>query len=100
MTGTTNIGTAAQDELARAQAVIDMHVAFSRLGRCGLCEQPEPCDRRETAQALFNWYGRLPRRTPMLTFAAAPVWPAGRWFDAALPAATSQTANVVQEPNP
>jgi len=79
MTG-TYLSSAVLAQLARAQTVIDMHVTFSRLGRCGLCEQPEPCDRREEAQSLFVRYGRLPRRKPGLTFATASRWPVGGWF--------------------
>ena len=81
MTATTCLTRDVLHQLAEAQVVIDLHVAFSRRGVCGLCNQPEPCERRDEAQALFLRYGRLPRRTPMLTFATASRWPAGGWFD-------------------
>jgi hypothetical protein len=74
VTGNLYVSASALEHLTRAQTVIDMHLTFSRGGLCGLCRQPEPCQRRVEAEQLFVRYGRLPRRTPGLTFADASRW--------------------------
>jgi hypothetical protein len=79
MTG-TYLSRAVLEQLAEAQTAIDMHLTFSRSGVCGLCQEPDPCQRRIEAEQLFARYGRLPRRTPGLTFADASRWVAGEWF--------------------
>jgi len=77
----TYLSAAVLDQLGQAQTVIDVHLTSSRSGRCGLRQQPEPCQQRVEAERLFARYGRLPRRTPGLTFADASRWPDGGWFD-------------------
>lgn len=83
MTAATYLAGAVLEQLAEAQVVIDMHLTFSRAGRCWLCDETEPCSRRIEAQQLFVHYGRLPRRTPGLTFADASRWSSTGWFDPA-----------------
>lgn len=56
----------ALDQLDRAQAVVDRHVATAPNGRCLACGQAEPCRARAVASAVFARYGRLPRRRPGL----------------------------------
>jgi len=79
MTG-TYLSAAVLAQLGQAQTVIDMHLTFSRGGMCGLCREIEPCRQRVEAQQLFVQYGRLPRRTPGLTFADVSRWAGGGWF--------------------
>jgi hypothetical protein len=85
-------------QLTEAQVVIDMHVALSRLGRCGLCEEVEPCAMREKAQALLVRYGRLPRRTPGLTLTDTSPWTVGGWFDTARPAVRADVNDETRAP--
>jgi hypothetical protein len=96
MSTATYLSTAALDQLGQAQTVIDMHLTFSRGGWCGLCKEADPCARRLQAEELFARYGRLPRRTPGLTFADASRWSAGRWLDEAT---AQRIADAVEEPN-
>lgn len=79
MQATTYLSAAVLRELAEAQTVIDMHLTFSRSGVCGLCREADPCRQRLEAQQLFTRYGKLPQRTPGLTFADASRW-SGGWF--------------------
>ena len=55
------------DEINNAQDVLDQHLVSSATGLCLVCKVPGPCQRRETAAALFFVSGRLPRRTPGAT---------------------------------
>jgi len=76
MTG-TYLSAAVIDQLGQAQMVIDRHLTFSRSGVCGLCNEADPCALRTEAEQLFARYGRLPRRTPGLTFADVSQWSGG-----------------------
>jgi hypothetical protein len=58
------LGASALDRLARAQQILDEHVAVAPLGRCGACGGEEPCPARAAAETTFGRYGRLPRRLP------------------------------------
>jgi hypothetical protein len=78
---TIYLSAAVVDQLAEAQMVIDMHLPFSRGGVCGLCHEADPCRLRTEAERLFLRYGRLPRRTPGLTFADVSRSSGGGWFD-------------------
>lgn len=90
MTAATYLAGLVREQLTEAQVVIDNHLTFSRAGKCWLCEETEPCTRRVEAQQLFTHYGRLPRRTPGLTFADASRWSPGGWFN---PGTTSPDGN-------
>lgn len=81
MSVATYLSSTVLAQLAEAQTVIDMHLTFSRSGVCGLCKEADPCARRVVAEQLFARYGRLPRRTPGLTFADTSRWSAGGWFE-------------------
>jgi hypothetical protein len=59
------------DQLARAQAEIDRHVAVSPDGRCLGCGAEAPCAALRAANATFLRYGRLPARRPGLASHAA-----------------------------
>lgn len=61
---TVYLASAARDELDRAQAEIDRHLAVRPNGLCATCGEVEPCASRTTATVTFNKYGRLPQRRP------------------------------------
>jgi hypothetical protein len=66
---TTYLASHALEQLAEAQAIVDRHLAVGTHGRCFGCGQPEPCDARRRASAVFARYRRLPRRRPGLASA-------------------------------
>lgn len=72
MTSKTYLSAAVVDRLAEAQRLVDLHLVLSRMGRCRLCQQLDPCDRRVAAERFMLRYGRLPRRTPGLALAPSP----------------------------
>jgi len=55
-------GGAATDQIGNAQEVLDQHLVSSATGLCVACGIPGPCQRRETAGALFFVVRRLPCR--------------------------------------
>lgn len=59
---TTYLAQSAEDQLAKAQDVIDQHLVA-----CAVCGTHKPCTARTEAEGVFGRYGRLPRRTPGLT---------------------------------
>lgn len=60
-------GGAATDQIDNAQEVLDQHLVSSVTGRCMVCGVLGPCQRRETAAALFFVSRWLPRRRPGAT---------------------------------
>jgi hypothetical protein len=52
---------------ATAQWTLDQHATVSATGLCRICMVPGPCERWESAAAVFTRSGRLPRRTPGLS---------------------------------
>ena len=63
---TTYLAGHALEQLARAQAVVDRHLAAGVDGRCLTCGQLEPCDARNRASAVFARYNQMPHRRPGL----------------------------------
>jgi len=59
MPTTTYLSADVVNELGMAQAVIEQHLAA-----CQLCTVYGRCAARREADAVFNRYGQLPRRTP------------------------------------
>ena len=64
---TTYYAMTAEDQLAAAQRVLDLHVTSSATGRCLACGSMGPCYKRETAVVIFSRSLRLPLRTPGAT---------------------------------
>ncbi len=65
MPATTYLAMVVLEELAIAQTVIDHHLVV-----CTSCAVRGRCGARREADAVFNRYGQLPRRTVGLTRAA------------------------------
>src|SRR5947207_2993068 len=51
---TTYYAMTAEDQLAAAQRVLDLHVTSSATGRCLACGSMGPCYKRETAVVIFS----------------------------------------------
>ncbi len=64
---TIYLSRGAQDQLAHAQAVTDWHIVS-----CDLCGTNRRCAGRDSAEAVFARFERLPQRTPGLTQSPAP----------------------------
>jgi hypothetical protein len=61
---TTYLGAAARYRLDLVQAELYDHLVSDPAGCCLICQQPEPCRKRnELTSAILN-YGSLPRRQP------------------------------------
>jgi hypothetical protein len=50
---TTYLAVHVLEQLAQAQAVVDRHLTVGVDGRCLTCGQPEPCETRSRASAVF-----------------------------------------------
>lgn len=55
------------DQIERAQTVLERHSMSSAHGRCRACGVPGPCADQEQASRLVAMARRLPRRVPGLT---------------------------------
>lgn len=55
------------DQIAWAQAVLELHTVSSADGRCLSCGTPGPCIDHERAAGVFAVALRLPRRVPGAT---------------------------------
>jgi hypothetical protein len=64
--GTRYLSGAIVEQLDRAQAEIDSHVAAGPDGRCLACGAEAPCPALQRANVTFARYGRLPVRRPGL----------------------------------
>jgi hypothetical protein len=83
---TTYLAHTALDELGRAQAELERHLAVRPDGSCLTCGQVEPCRGRQAAASRFARYGRLPQRRPGLAGIRSAAIETGetfahRWFD-------------------
>jgi hypothetical protein len=67
MTSTTYYADTADRQLTEAQQILDTHITSSADGRCGACDIPGPCWRRESAIVIFSRTVRLLRGTPGAT---------------------------------
>lgn len=54
MTTTTYYATTADEQLTKAQWILDTHITSSVTGRCLACGTFGPCWRRETAVSIFS----------------------------------------------
>jgi hypothetical protein len=72
-------GEEAQDDRARAEADLYLHLTVTPGGLCVTCANAEPRQARQEAHAVYFRYGVLPRRRPGI----AGVWMegAGQTFD-------------------
>lgn len=77
---TTYLARAVRDQLDRAQADVDHHIATGRDGRCLACGRVQTCPALEAAHATFARFGRLPVRRPGLATRAVRPVRAGGWF--------------------
>jgi hypothetical protein len=59
---TTYLSGAALEQLVRAQADVDHHVAAGLDGRCLACGEMEPCASLQRANHTFHTYHQLPMR--------------------------------------
>lgn len=64
MTESMYYAESAQQQLSRAQQILDEHVTSSATGRCLACGALGPCWLREGAAAIFSRSLRLPIRRP------------------------------------
>jgi len=55
------------DQIERAQTVLERQCMSSAHGRCRACGVPSPCTDHERASRVFAMALRLPRRVPGLT---------------------------------
>jgi hypothetical protein len=74
---TTYLSTAVLLQLDRAQTVINRHLV-----ECVVCGTSKPCVERQSADAIFARYQRLPKRQPGMTRVGACSTASGGWFDA------------------
>lgn len=61
---TTYLASTGLEEVERAQAELERHLAVRPSGQCATCGEAEPCSGRQRAGSTFLKYGRLPRRRP------------------------------------
>lgn len=100
---TTYLASAALEEVERAQAELERHLAVRPTGQCVTCGEVEPCSGRRDAGSTLMRYGRLPRRRPGTSGVrrAAPA-PAGAaptsWFASATENDGKETTGTGSEP--
>lgn len=85
---TTYLASAALEEIERAQAELERHLAVRPSGQCVTCGETEPCSGRQRAGSTFIRYGRLPRRRQGVSGVrrADPTWAStepASWFASA-----------------
>lgn len=86
----TYLGNIALEQLDRAQAEVDRHVAAGLDGRCLSCREVQPCTALERANATFRKYNRMPVRRAGLASRGVARGDSFGWFQGSLPANSSE----------